>query len=403
MLRWLDDTAPPDISADAGKGMTGEPARLADSLDELDGILLTAIEELAMADTVPASMADTEGRLLNMWHRTFSSVAAAQEEWLERAFVRRGQGLVENIYPDADERKRLFQYGFSPYVGRRFEIIAPRIRSVFERALDYGVNDVEQRLAFFEELTSLVAADRGFGLRARDTVMDTALLADWRQPLAWWLQGTNSQSPNPENLRAWQRFVSENFEFRLGAAIGAVVAQAWTAGTEGSAVPSLGEWRETSGLPWFAFWAKELLRWGTLDPFVAFALAQGLAGTRGEAARRRQEFEFWMLVEYSDIEAEDWIDPRCFLEWARSLAAQPEARAEVLRTEVELTGSNGSQDVYSVLPVHRSGVVHWIDPSGFELATSSPTRDNYRRAHRDDFELKRQDGRWRVRRIFNAG
>jgi hypothetical protein len=401
LLGWLENAAPVGISGDAGMGMTSESARFADSLDELDGILLTAIEELAMVDTVDATPAELEARLVRIWQRSFSYVAAAQEAWMERAFVRRGRCLVENIYPDPDERKRLFQYGFSPYVGRRFEAIAPRIRTVLENAFNYGILAIEERLEFFVQLTALLTADRGFGLRARDTVTDSALLADWRKPLAWWLQGTNAQPPIPEQLRAWQRFVSENFEFRLGVAIGAVAAQAWTAGAEEAAVPSLGEWRATSGLPWFAFWAKELLRWGTLDPFVAFVLAQGLAGTRSEATRRRPEFEAWMRREYVGMEAEDWIDPQRFLEWARSIGAQPNIRADVSRIEARLTGSNGSQGAYSVLPVYSPTTTHWIDPSGFELATSPATRTANYHKHVDDFELSRQDGIWVVRRTYH--
>jgi hypothetical protein len=63
-------------------------------------------------------------------------------------------------------------------------------------------------------------------------------------------------------------------EAAIGAAIGAVAAQAWSTGAgDAFAVPSLAEWKATTGLPWFGFWARELLRWGTHDPFVAFALS----------------------------------------------------------------------------------------------------------------------------------
>ena len=51
-------------------------------------------------------------------------------------------------------------------------------------------------------------------------------------------------------------------------------------------MPTLETWRATTGLPWIGFWFRELLRWGTLDPLVAFALAQGLARTRDERVSR---------------------------------------------------------------------------------------------------------------------
>ena len=61
-------------------------------------------------------------------------------------------------------------------------------------------------------------------------------------------------------------------------------------------MPTLETWRATTGLPWIGFWFRELLRWGTLDPLVAFALAQGLARTRDEAALLRPEFEAWLAA-----------------------------------------------------------------------------------------------------------
>ncbi|MBU9663869.1 DEAD/DEAH box helicase [Burkholderia multivorans] len=402
-LRWLEVVNPGDITNEAGTALNAPDARLADSVDELDGVLLTALEELAASEDRELALAETEEHLIGLWQRTFSSVAARQERWLERAFVRRGKGVVETVYPDPAERRRLYQYGFSPHVGRRFELIAPHIQQLIERAVGYGSTTRVERLAVFESIGAFMATDRGFGFRARDTETDAALLRNWPGVLAWWLQGTEAPSPEPADLRAWQRFVADNFEFRLGVSIGAVVAQAWAAGANDPlAVPSLDEWRETSGLPWFGFWARELLRWGTLDPFVAFALAQGMAGTRSEAAQRRHEFESWMENNYDDIGADDRIDPRNFLRWQRSLATRPEGPAQVRLIEARLTGTNGQRASYSVVPVLSGEAVHWIDPSGFELAISAASDDLEQRASCDDFELSSRRGNWRVHRTFRA-
>lgn len=402
-LEWLEEIAPDDISDDAGMGQNTRSARLADSLDELDGLLLSALEELASAGVEAEANTDTETTLIRLWRRTFSSVVAAQEAWLEQAFVRRGVGLVDNIYSDPEERRRLFQYGFSPYVGRRFELVAPRIREAIERTVNYGVSDSDERLAFFEDVGALIEKDRGFGFRTRGTVADEALLHNWTRLLAWWMHSPNVPSPLPDELRAWQRFVSDNIEFRMGVAIGAVVAETWSAGANNPlAVPSLDEWRQTTGLPWIGFWARELLRWGTLDPFVAFMLAQGLAGTRVEAADRRPEFEAWMEAEYEDIEAEDWIDPRYFLRWQRNLEVRLEAPTRARRIDAELTGTDGRREQYSVLPVRRDGMTHWIDLSGFELAVSEDEQGMEQRAFRDDFLLKIREQRWQVQRSFRA-
>lgn len=402
-LRWLETVVPTQISADAGTASDDANSVLADSLDELDGVILSAIEEFAADKDSELSRAETEALLARLWQRSFSNVAAVQEKILEQAFVLRGRGLTEAVYKDATERRRLYQYGFSPHVGRRFEKIAPKIRRILEDATEYGAATSKDRFKVFERLGALVANDRGFGFRGRSTVADNALLADWRGALKWWMDLAGATRPKPDDLRGWQRFVSENFEFRLGVATGAVVAQAWSDGADNALeTPSLEKWRDTTGLPWFGFWARELLRWGTLDPFVAFALAQGLAGTRDEADALKAEFAVWM-DEDSDKDSEDWIDPQRFLQWMRSRETpSSEASATSRRVDAKLSGASGTLERYNVLPVQREDLVHWIDPAGFELAQSVPSVLVDASAYRDDFELSKSQGRWSVRRSFRA-
>lgn len=401
-LQWLERTAPDRISPTAGSGQTDALSRLADSLDELDGVVLAAIEELAMVEANGQTNANVEVSLRGIWQRSFSHAVSVREGWLEQAFLYRGRGLLENIYPDPEERRRLYQYGFTPHVGRRFERIAPRIRDVMLRAGNYGSAGAKARLAVFAQLGELVASDRGFGFRGRPTATDSALLQNWRTPLAWWLRFPGADGPDPDDLRAWQRFVADNFEFRLGVAVGAVVAQAWSAGADDpTSIPSLEAWRETTGLPWFGFWARELLRWGTLDPFVAFTLSQGLAGTRDRAAARRPEFEAWMESEFEDIEDEDWIDPQLFLKWERSMKSSSKAPANAKSRRATLTGTDGVRGTYSVHPIRRNGAVHWIDASGFELATTADEAVSPKGAQ-DDFQLDANDGHWKVRRVFRS-
>jgi hypothetical protein len=219
------------------------------------------------------------------------------------------------------------------------------------------------------------------------------------------MQGPDAQSPHPSELRAWQRFVTENLEFRLGVAIGAVVARAWTAGANDPlAVPTLETWRATTGLPWFGFWARELLRWGTLDPFVAFALAQGLARTRGEAAQRRIEYEAWLNEGYIDLEPEDMIDPQLFLKWQLSLQ-QPNVaeRGPNGAENAVLTGTDGQLERYGVVPVQHGDTIHWIDAAGYELATSGNEHGFFSsNANRNDFDLGIQQHGALVRRVFTA-
>lgn len=388
-IDWLEKTAPAMVSANAGTGASDGRSRLADAMDELDGLLLTAIEEVARLDEAPISRARAEERLADVWRRSFTAAAAVQEAWLEQAFVRRGAGVVEHLYPDPAERRRLYQYGFTPVVGRRFEAIAADLRLLIERAEGYGSASPTERIDVFEAIGNLLEEDRGFGFRVRPTDTDAKILARWSDVLGWWLHEPGVAGPEADQLRAWQRFVADNLEFRLGVAIGAVVAQAWADGASDTlAVPSLADWKATTGLPWFGFWARELLRWGTHDPFVAFCLSQGLAPTREAAAARRPAFEEWLDEELDDVQPDDRIDPQHFLAWQQSLPRIVSEATTATPMDALLTGTDGRRGRYNVVPIARRDHLSWLDPAGFELAITHPERLIGLRQSRSDYELE---------------
>ncbi len=388
-LAWLEDVLPPDISPNAGRASDDKRARLADSIDELDGVLLSALEELQRIDDTEFEGAEAEEALSGIWSRTFTTYAAAQEEWMEAAFIRRGRAIIQEIYPERDERSRLYQYGFTPYVGRRFDAIVPDVLSRLRDAQDFGAAEDADRLQVFLELGELLANDRGFGFRVRSTETDQAILDNWKSVLSWWMRAPDYDAPEPHALRSWQRFVSDNLEFRLGVGLGAVVARAWADGVDGAVVvPSLEAWRETTGLPWLGFWARELLRWGTLDPFVAFALAEGLVGTREAGEMLRPEFDAWLDLQRDEIAADDRIDPQIFLEWKKSRAVAAERRVRRRSSNATLSGTDGRRGKYAVIPVVADGVIHWFDSAGFELARSDAENSPFRGLiHRNDFQL----------------
>lgn len=399
-MNWLERTAPGDVSGEAGTGATGPLARIADAMDELDTVLLTALAESEQMGDAPMSPARAEAELKDLWARTFTAAARAQEDWLEAAFIQRGRGIVEHLYPDTSERLRLYQYGFPPVIGRRFEAVADQIRAILAAATGYGDLEAEARIDIFEAIGNLLEGDKGFGFRVRATVGDQALLDQWNDVLGWWMKEPGAKGPDAEHLRAWQRFVSDNLEFRLGVALGAVVARAWSEGApDKSTTPTLAEWKETSGLPWLGFWARELLRWGTHDPLVAFCLSQGLARTRDAATERRREFNVWLQTELDDPQAEDRIDPQLFQRWRQSLPLREASAGPPDNFDAQLTGTDGRRQRYAVMPARQGDVTHWLDPAGFELAI---TRGGPEGAQRfgSDFELQTAGQNATVTRLF---
>lgn len=401
-LAWLETCSPGDISDVAATGDKSSLAILADTLDELDGILLSTTEELNGISGKDLDNSDVEAYLKAMWRKTFSFYAGVQEKWMERAFIKRGVSIVETIYPDREERKRLYQYGFTPFMGRRFEVVFDDIKDLLITAEEYGVLPVNERFEIFHELAGLICDDQGFGFRVGQSVAAQNVLDNWSGVLNWWLNIPETVSPKPDELREWQRFVSENLEFRLGVAVGATVARAWSDGVDGElVVPSLIDWKETTGLPWFGFWVRELLRWGTHEPFVAFALAQGIEKTRSAALERKVEFDKWLGDEIDEVDSEDYINPQLFLKWKASFTKSLVRRKKILKYTAELTGSSGDKMEYNVLPLYKKGMVIWLDPAGYELARSKVK--NWDRRHDlqcSDFKMKVEGGEAIVEKIF---
>src|SRR5208283_2289565 len=119
-----------------------------------------------------------EVHLRNLWQRTFARVAAAEEDFLERSFVQRGRAFVERLYSNHEQRRRLYQYGFTPYVGRRFELVAPQLITELQGGADFGADSVEARFQLFFRLGERVRAEPGIGYRVRQTAGDQTVLAN---------------------------------------------------------------------------------------------------------------------------------------------------------------------------------------------------------------------------------
>ncbi|QEW21730.1 ski2-like helicase [Marinibacterium anthonyi] len=390
ILAWLDATLPEHVGANLAAGSRDPRDQLADSLDELDGFVLAATEELSLLDEGQVDGPRAEAFLRDLWRRTFTRFAAAEEAALEALFIQRGRAFVERLYPNADQRSRLYRFGFTPFVGRRFELLAPTIIAELQGAFQYGADDADTRFQLFRRLAMQLRDEAGIGFKVRNTAGDQAVLADWEGVMGWWMLRPGAISPEPGRLRAWQRFVTENLEFRLGVAVGAAVAQLWGQNAGDLETPTLETWRETTGLPWIGFWFRELLRWGTLDPFVAFALAQGLAATREEADALRPQFDAWLAGSDFPLAPEALIDPQHFLAWQRARVADDRPIVEAVSSSAaELTSVNGRRATYDVRPIIGNGGIDWLDPAGYAVARSPFSLELMtERPERHDFKVE---------------
>lgn len=126
-----------------------------------------------------------------------------------------------------------------------------------------------------------------------------------------------------------------------------------------------------SGLPWIAFWLKELINWGTLDPVAAFLLARGDA-----IDRHRAEQDAKAYYEAQDDEADPnaVLDPRIIRDWVERHRPVREKRERCTLPALTATLARPRSDYLaaqlSVFPIDEGERLTWIDPAGYVVARS---------------------------------
>lgn len=364
-MSWLEAT-PVQLPAD------GELPTSIGCLDTLDSILLASIEEMEQlrAESGTLAPADIEAGLRAIWDRSLAKVAAAEEATLSGIFLQRGRA-VPKLYPDREERRRLYKTSLPPLSARDLLARLPTIRAHLETGTGYAAWRQEARYRFIEATVELVASVPRFAPAKKIGRANV----DWRSVLRWWLDPANAPAgPKPDQVGLWHEYAASNFAFKANWALGSVTSLALDAVQE-SAAPvalSIGEWAK-SGLPWVVFWLKELLTWGTLDPVAAFLLARGSAITRTEANATAADYYGSQAAE---PDANAILDPRRIREWMEGVRPVRPGGArsrDKVSVAARLTVPAHSMKVQTlrVVPAKRhGGHVAWMDLAGYHVATS---------------------------------
>jgi hypothetical protein len=193
---------------------------------------------------------------------------------------------------------------------------------------------------------------------------------DWPRLLRWWLcKQTLDEQPTPKQITVWFDYVSKNFAYRSAWGLGGLIAVVLNENENDPIMPlEIDDWPR-AGLPWIAFWLKELFTWGTLEPVAAFLLARGDAKTRPEAEREAQEY---YASRPAGTVPNDLLDPRAIREWAQGNRPREDARPQSPEFDqrVRLTRNVGDylyEEMY-VTPILLNGRWTWIDKAGYAVA-----------------------------------
>jgi hypothetical protein len=358
--RWLEQTATGEIE-------DSSPAALR-YLDFLDGFLIAAIQEIEELRSRDMTAADAEAELTRIWRHTYAYASARDEERLRRIWLRRGLVIKRN-HPDAIGRQRIYKTSLAPSAaGMLFEHVEA-IRAKLIEGNVYAAASVEQRLTFITEVLALLSTVRPFRIETR--LGRSRAFGDWPRILRWWLaKGSLVQQPRPNEITNWYEFVASNFIHRGVWGVGSVLGLLLTVsdGVQPIQALEIDDWPR-SGLPWIAFWLKELLTWGTLEPVAAFLLARGDALGRAEAENAATTYYAQLPA---GLDANERLNPRRVRSWVEAGRVRPDTRREPAQLNVNVTlerrAESYLQSVLVVAPIEAGRGIRWIDPAGYVVA-----------------------------------
>ncbi len=358
-IEWLESTAVDDAG--------GSPQEL---LDTLDGLLITAVQEVEQMRNAGLGAAELEAELIALWRRTYAYVASEDEDRLANIWLGRGRA-IQTLYPDPSRRRQLYKTSLPPRSGLILLNRVDDIRNALRAGSDYAQRSSEQRFQFVGSIIALMGEIPAFRISKKLGRKND--FADWQKPLRWWLfKSSLKRQPKPKELGPWFAFVSENFIYRGNWGLGSLIGVLLDRGDDAGPVSALivDDWPR-SGLPWIAFWLKELVNWGTLDPVAAFLLA------RGDARDRRQaeaDAEGYYAQLEDDVDPNDMLDPRRIRDWVEEQRPPAPRRAPpsniVLRARLERPARDYRARSLSVLPLVTDEGLSWIDPAGYTVARS---------------------------------
>jgi len=360
---WLARAAV--IGEDASNTADG----LLDLLDPLDAILIAALQEVAQLKTAEREPAAIEIELARIWRHTYAAAAATSEEALKQRWLTRGLA-INRLYPDAAQRRKIYKTSLAPRSATVLLNIADQLREFLQTAGNYARRSQEEQLDFIAEVLGSLSAVPAFEIEPR-----LKKNVSWRLVLQWWLAAGTlqpKQRPRPDDCPKWFKFANDNFIYRGNWGLGGLISVLMDNVDGDGPVRALeiDDWPR-SGLPWIAFWLKELVNWGTLDPVAAFLLARGNAVTRQEA---EAEAKLYYEERSAVVDANDLLDPRKIRNWMQNRRVPSETastRTDItIPAELVRPADDFLMENVSVSPLRSAGGLTWLDPAGHVVARS---------------------------------
>lgn len=357
---WLEITSPlniePSVSNSADK-----------KLDTLDGILLPAIVEADEMYPDDVQINSIEDNLRKTWARSFAKYASQQEKTMEAIFIKRGL-VIANQYEKKQMRK-FYSTGLSPRYASQLIEQYGNIKQEMSKGFEYLDWDNNKKFSYIINIVEQINKVSKFS----NSVLSKDADVSWDQVLHWWLDPSGAPNKPGNNVSKWLKYIYKSFVYRTGWGIGSVfglVSDEIHGGQIGEFNLSL--WAETK-LPWAAFWIKELLHWGTLDPVASYLISTGLENTRARAEQFAQNYyrDNQMLHDANEL-----LDPRIVRDWAngakkRLLPEKTKNPPDFIDVTLVRDFRDKSKLIWRVIPVIKGDKLIWLDVAGYQFAISS--------------------------------
>lgn len=361
-LEWLAHTAVTDEPDDV-------PAAV-EYLDTLDSFLIATIQEIEELRLQEVPDAELEQELMRIWQHSYAFAAAHEEDRLRRYWIGRGRA-IKGLYPDPVVRRQIYRSSLAPRSSLALIAAVDAIRTRMAEGTNYAALDADGRLAFVGDVLELLSQVPTFRISTR--LGRRRNFDGWRDVLRWWLaKNTLVRQPETARVTDWYDFASQNFIYRGAWGLGSVLSLLLDTGVDGQPIAAIeiDDWPR-SGLPWSAFWLKELLIWGTLEPVAAYLLARGDAIDRPEAERDAASY-YEQLP--GDIDENERLNPRRIRDWLNVREAGVRARRPAVQLSFDVSLARAADNFVSrtlhVMCFGSGDDLNWIDAAGYLVATS---------------------------------
>lgn len=199
-LEWLEQTAPLEVEENTVSD--GELTAI-ETLDSLDSLLLSAIVEIEQTSSADLSADELEERLKEIWQRSYARFASTKEAELGEVFIRRGQALRSDIYPEPIRRRRLYRTSLPPRSGDQMLKLYPTIKEHLETGTEYALWEANERFEYIQVLVEQISSLGKFELKG-----SIGKKVNWKDILRWWLDPKNAMQPTATQVSKWHQYLT---------------------------------------------------------------------------------------------------------------------------------------------------------------------------------------------------